>query len=50
MGRTQVQLAVESGVDRSHISDIERGKANPSLVIIETLALTFGVAVTALLA
>lgn len=35
---TQEELAEQSGVDRSHISDIERGINAPSLVVLFKLA------------
>ena len=35
---TQEELAVRSGVDRSHISDIERGINAPSLIVLFKLA------------
>lgn len=38
LGITQEELAARSGVDRSHISDIERGANCPTLVVIYRLA------------
>ena len=40
---TQEELAERSGVDRSHISDIERGINIPSLVVLFKLAQGLGV-------
>ena len=39
---TQEELAERSGVDRSHISDIERGVNAPSLVMLYKLARGLG--------
>lgn len=39
---TQEELAVRSGVDRSHISDVERGVNAPSLVVLFKLARGLG--------
>ena len=40
---TQEKLEQKSGVDRTYISDIERGVRNPSLKSIEKLANALGV-------
>ena len=37
-GWTQEQLAFEAGVKRAYISEIESGKRNPSLDVVERLA------------
>ncbi|MDD3220246.1 MAG: helix-turn-helix transcriptional regulator [Lachnospiraceae bacterium] len=37
-GYTQVMLALYLGVSRSYLSDVETGKANPSLRMMEDLA------------
>ena len=43
-GWSQENLAFESGLHRTYISGIERGVRNPTVMIIEKLAETFGVA------
>ena len=48
-GWSQEDLAFESGLHRTYISGIERGVRNPSVMIIEKLAKTFGVAPAELL-
>ena len=37
-GMTQEQLAVEAGMERSYVSDLERGTRNPSVVALSRLA------------
>jgi len=41
-GWTQVQMADALGVDRSYISDMERGKKNVCLPTLEVIAQGFG--------
>jgi len=38
LGLTQEELANQSGLQRSYVSDVERGVRNPSLDSIERLA------------
>jgi len=45
---SQTRLAHETGVSLSYISDIERGKANPSLEAMQKFAIALGVSVTEL--
>ena len=47
-GWTQVQMADELGIDRSYISDMERGKKNVCLPTMEVLALGFGISLAKL--
>jgi|NGEPerStandDraft_6_1074524.scaffolds.fasta_scaffold50539_2 transcriptional regulator with XRE-family HTH domain len=42
-GMTQIDLAVMLGMDRSYISEVERGKKGISLVSLEIIALGFHV-------
>lgn len=42
-GWSQEQLAFESGLHRTYISDLERCARNPSISIVEQLAAAFGV-------
>lgn len=36
---TQLQMAIEFGIDRSYISDVERGRKSISLPMLEVIAL-----------
>jgi transcriptional regulator with XRE-family HTH domain len=47
-GWTQVRLAEEFGIDRSYISDVERGKKNVCLPTMEVLAQGFGISLAQL--
>lgn len=38
-GMSQLELAIESGVSKSYISDLERGKRNPSALTLRRIAL-----------
>ncbi|WP_037499223.1 helix-turn-helix domain-containing protein [Sphingomonas jaspsi] len=42
-GMTQEQLALEVGMERSYISDLERGTRNPSVRAADRLAKALGV-------
>jgi transcriptional regulator with XRE-family HTH domain len=48
-GRTQEELALSAGIDRTYASQIERGIANPSLGIICQIADELGCSLTDLL-
>ena len=43
MGMTQEALAFHSGVSISRLRDIEHGVANPSIDILESISLAFGI-------
>ncbi len=43
-GWSQEALAFESGLHRTYVSGIERGVRNPTLLILDKLAKTFGLA------
>ena len=49
-GWSQEALAFESGLHRTYVSGIERGVRNPTLLILDKLAKTLGVAPAELLA
>lgn len=42
-GMTQEQLALEAGMERSYVSDLERGQRNPSVRAVGRLAEALGV-------
>jgi DNA-binding XRE family transcriptional regulator len=46
---TQLQMAVEFGIDRTFISDVERGRKSISLPMLEVLALGFNLSLSELL-
>ncbi len=48
-GWTQVQMADALGIDRSYISDMERGKKNVCLPTMEVIALGFEISLAKLL-
>jgi transcriptional regulator with XRE-family HTH domain len=48
-GWTQVQMADLMGIDRSYISDMERGKKNVCLPTLEVFAQGFGISISKLL-
>ena len=48
-GWSQEDLAFESGLHRTYISGIERGVRNPTIMIIDKLSKTLGVAPAELL-
>jgi hypothetical protein len=47
-GQTQVRTAEEFGIDRSYISDMERGKKNVCLPTMEVLAQGFAISLSQL--
>lgn len=46
---TQLQMAIYLGIDRSYISDLERGRKSISLPMMEVVALGFGMSLSDLL-
>ncbi len=42
-------MAIHFGIDRSHISDVERGRKSMTLSLVEVVALGFGISVSELL-
>ena len=46
---SQERLAFDSGVDRSYLSGVERGEENPTIDVLDKLASTLSVHVSALL-
>lgn len=41
-GWTQEQLAFEAGIKRAYLSEIEGGKRNPTLDVVEKIAVALG--------
>jgi transcriptional regulator with XRE-family HTH domain len=48
-GMTQMQLAMRAGLDRSFISDIERGVKEPTISTLDLLSVTFNLTLSELL-
>ena len=48
-GLSQVEMAYRFGIDRGHISDLERGKKNVCLPMLEVLSKGFEVSVSELM-
>jgi len=48
-GLSQVEMAHRFGIDRGHISDLERGKKGVCLPMLEVLSKGFGVSVAELM-
>ena len=48
-GLSQEAFADEAGVGRTYVSELERGKRNPTIVILERLAQALGVSAGKLL-
>ena len=42
-GLSQERLAFDSGVDRSYVGGLERGEENPTVDVLDRLAVTLGV-------
>jgi transcriptional regulator with XRE-family HTH domain len=43
-GWSQEEYADRAGIHRTYVSDIERGRRNPTIMVVEKLAAPFGVA------
>ena len=48
-GWSQEQFAFEAGIHRTYISDLERGARNPTVLVLEKLALPLGVSAATLI-
>ena len=46
---SQEELAGQAGLDRTYVSAIERGKANPTLIVLLRLTQVLGVSLNALI-
>ncbi|MGI4878384.1 MAG: helix-turn-helix domain-containing protein [Janthinobacterium lividum] len=49
-GWSQEKYAFEANIHRTYISDLERGARNPTITVVEKLAVAFGVTAADLLA
>lgn len=49
VGLSQEELAEKAGIDRTYVSQIERGISNPSLVVLVKLSQALGVEVVDLI-
>ena len=49
-GWSQEAFADEAGIHRTYVSDIERGARNPTITVVEKLAVPLGVTAAELLA
>lgn len=47
-GMSQEDLALESGVNKNYLSDVERGSRNPTIVVIEKIATALEVSLSTL--
>lgn len=45
-GLTQMQFCMKSGIDLKYLSNIENGRRNPSLEVIERIAGTLGIKIS----
>ena len=45
-GLSQEDLALESGVNKNYLSDLERGERNPTIVVVEKIATALGVSLS----
>ena len=48
-GWSQEEFAHQAGLHRTYVSDLERGARNPTITVVEKLAVALGVPVGALL-
>jgi transcriptional regulator with XRE-family HTH domain len=48
-GWSQEAYAEEAGIHRTYVSDLERGARNPTIVVVEKLAVALGVSASSLL-
>ena len=48
LGLSQEKFALEADIDRRYMSDLENGRRNPSLEIIEKIAKRLGISISSL--
>ena len=46
---SQLDLSLESGINKNYLSDLEKGRRNPSLVILNKIALALNIDLATLL-
>lgn len=49
-GLSQENLAVDAGIDRTYVSRLERGMENPTVAVLDRLAVALAIEITALFA
>lgn len=49
LGFSQLQLSLRAGLSKAYLSDLERGRRNPSLLTLERIASALGLPLTLLL-
>jgi transcriptional regulator with XRE-family HTH domain len=49
LGLSQEEVAIQSGLHRNHVGEIERAETNPTLTTVEVLSQTFGLSPSGLL-
>ncbi len=42
-GMSQLDLSIETGISKSYISDLENGRRNPSVLLLQRIASSLGV-------
>ncbi len=47
-GMSQEDLALESGINKNYLSDLERGERNPTVAIIEKITSALGITLSML--
>lgn len=47
-GWSQLDLSIESGVNRNYICDLEKGRRNPTLEILEKIAISLNITLSEL--
>ena len=48
LGWSQEDLALEAGINKNYLSDLERGRRNPTLRVLEKIAIALGIDVSKL--
>ena len=46
---SQEDLALEAGINKNYLSDLERGSRNPTVKVVEKIAKAFGITISELL-
>ena len=48
LGWSEEDLALEAGINKNYLSDLERGRRNPTLRVLEKIAIALGIDVSEL--